>query len=41
LLRHISLNLLRQQQMKPASVRGRRKKAGSDTGYLLQVILGI
>jgi len=39
-LRHIALNLLRQQQNKRASVKGRRKKAGWDTDYLLQVIRG-
>jgi len=40
-LRHIALNLLRQQQTKRASIKGRRKKAGWDTDYLLQVIRGI
>jgi len=40
-LRHIALNLLRQKQTKRASIKGKRKKAGWDTDYLLQVIHGI
>lgn len=40
-LRHIALNLLRQQQTKRVSVKGRRKKAGWDSNYLLQVLQGI
>ncbi|MDQ2744612.1 MAG: ISAs1 family transposase, partial [Chloroflexota bacterium] len=33
-----ALNLLRQQQTRRASVKGKRKKAGWDTNYLLQVL---
>ena len=40
-LRHIALNLLRQEQSKRASLKGKRKKAGWDTDYLLQVLHGI
>jgi predicted transposase YbfD/YdcC len=39
-LRHIALNLLRQQPFKRASLKGRRKMAGWDTNYLLQVLCG-
>jgi predicted transposase YbfD/YdcC len=41
LLRHIALNLLQQQQTKRVSLKGKRKKAGWDTDYLLQVLQGI
>jgi hypothetical protein len=40
-LRHIALNLLRQQTTKRQSVKGRRLKAAWDTDYLLQVLRGI
>jgi predicted transposase YbfD/YdcC len=40
-LRHIALNLLQQQQTKRVSLKGKRKKAGWDTDYLLQVLRGI
>jgi predicted transposase YbfD/YdcC len=40
ILRHIALNLLRQQPVKQASLKGRRKLAGWDTAYLLQVLYG-
>jgi predicted transposase YbfD/YdcC len=40
-LRHIALNLLRQQATKRQSVKGRRLKAAWDTDYLLQVLRGI
>jgi predicted transposase YbfD/YdcC len=39
-LRHIALNLLRQQTTKRKSIKGRRLKAAWDTDYLLQVITG-
>jgi predicted transposase YbfD/YdcC len=39
-LRHIALNLLRQQPVKRASLKGRRKMAGWDTAYLLKVLYG-
>jgi predicted transposase YbfD/YdcC len=40
-LRRIALNLLRQQQVKRASVKGRRLKAAWDSDFLLQVLKGI
>jgi len=40
-LRHIALNLLQQQQTKRLSVKTKRKKAGWDNAYLLQVLCGI
>jgi len=40
-LRHIALNLLRQQQTKRVSIKGKRKKAGWDTDYLLQILQAI
>jgi predicted transposase YbfD/YdcC len=40
-LRQIALNLLQQQQTKRVSLKGKRKKAGWDTDYLLQVLRGI
>jgi predicted transposase YbfD/YdcC len=39
-LRHIALNLLRQQPVKRASLNGRRKMAGWDSAYLLRVLYG-
>lgn len=40
-LRHIALNLLRQQQTKRASIKGRRLKAAWDTDFLLQVLTSV
>jgi predicted transposase YbfD/YdcC len=40
-LRHLALNLLRQQQAKRLSIRGKRLKAAWDHGFLLQVIQAI
>jgi predicted transposase YbfD/YdcC len=40
-LRHIALNLLRQKQTKRLSLKAKRKKAGWDNDYLLQVLQGI
>ncbi len=40
-LRHLALNLLRQQQAKRLSIRGRRLKAAWDHGFLLQIIKGV
>lgn len=37
-LRHIALNLLQQQQTKRRSVKGKRKRAGWDTAFLLQIL---
>jgi len=40
-LRHIALNLLRQQQTKRLSIKTKRLKAGWDTAFLLQILLAI
>ncbi len=40
-LRHIALNLLRQQQTKRLSIKTKRLKAGWDTAFLLQVLQAI
>ncbi len=40
-VRHIALNLLRQQQTKRLSIKGKRLRAAWDTAYLLQVLQGI
>jgi predicted transposase YbfD/YdcC len=40
-LRHIALNLLRQQTVKRKSIKGRRLKAAWDTDFLLQVLASI
>jgi len=40
-LRHLALNLLRQQQAKHLSIRAKRLKAGWDHDFLLQTIQGI
>ena len=40
-LRHIALNLLRQQTVKRTSIKGRRKMAGWDHAFLLRVLLGL
>jgi hypothetical protein len=37
-LRHIALNLLRQQTVKRKSITGRRLKAAWDTDFLLRVL---
>jgi predicted transposase YbfD/YdcC len=39
-LRHIALNLLRQETTSKGSLKGRRKKAGWDNDYLLKVLTG-
>lgn len=40
-LRHLALNLLRQQQTKRLGIRGRRLKAAWDHDFLLQIIKGV
>lgn len=40
-LRHIALNLLRQQTVKRKSIKGRRLKAAWDTEFLLQVLTSV
>jgi predicted transposase YbfD/YdcC len=40
-LRHIALNLLRQQTVKRKSIKGRRLKAAWDTDFLLQVLTSV
>lgn len=40
-LRHIALNLLRQQQSKRRSIKGKRKMAGWETAFLVQVLQGL
>lgn len=40
-LRHIALNLLRQQTVKRTSIKGKRKMAGWDNAFLLRVLLGL
>jgi predicted transposase YbfD/YdcC len=40
-LRHIALNLLRQRQTKRLSLKAKRKKAGWDNDYLLQVLQAV
>jgi predicted transposase YbfD/YdcC len=40
-LRHLALNLLRQQQVKHLSIKAKRLKAGWDHDFLLQTIQGI
>ncbi len=40
-LRHIALNLLRQQTAKRLSIKAKRLKAGWDTTFLLQVLQGL
>ncbi len=40
-LRHIALNLLKQQPTKRLSVKAKRLKAGWDNGYLLQILRGL
>lgn len=40
-LRHLALNLLRQQQTKRLSIRAKRLKAGWEDAYLLQVLQGL
>jgi len=41
ILRHMALNLLQRQQTKRLSVKAKRKKAGWDNAYLLQVLHAI
>jgi len=40
-LRHFALNLLQRRQTKRLSVKGKRKRAGWDNAYLLEVLRGI
>ncbi len=40
-LRHLALNLVRQQPTKRLSIKAKRKKAGWDNAYLLQVLQGL
>ncbi len=40
-LRHIALNLLQHAETKRRSIKGRRKKAGWDIAYLLQVLRSV
>lgn len=40
MLRHIALNLLRQEKTSRGSLEGRRKKAGWDNEWLLKVLTG-
>ena len=37
-LRHIALNLLRRESQHKRGIKARRKRAGWDRGYLLQVL---
>jgi predicted transposase YbfD/YdcC len=39
-LRHIALNLLRRESHHKRGIKARRKRAGWDRGYLLQVLTG-
>jgi predicted transposase YbfD/YdcC len=39
-LRHIALNLLRREGRHKRGIKARRKRAGWDRGYLLQVLMG-
>jgi hypothetical protein len=39
-LRHIALNLIRQEKSSKRSVKGRRLKAGWDNSYLERVLFG-
>jgi predicted transposase YbfD/YdcC len=39
-LRHIALNLLRREGRHKRGIKARRKRAGWDTGYLLQILMG-
>ena len=40
ILRHIALNLLKKDKVTKAGIAARRKKAGWDNGYLLEVLSG-
>lgn len=40
-LRHLALNLLRQQQAERLSIRGKRLKAGWDHDFLLQLVKAV
>ena len=39
-LRHIAVNLLRRERYHKRGIKARRKRAGWDRGYLLQVLMG-
>lgn len=39
-LRHMALNLIKQEQSTKRSIRGKRLKAGWDEGYLTKVLCG-
>ena len=38
MIRHLALNLLKQDRTARASIKGKRKRAGRDNDYLLAVI---
>jgi predicted transposase YbfD/YdcC len=40
ILRHIALNLLRQEQSTRCGVKGKRRKAGWNQAYLLKILAG-
>ncbi len=40
-LRHITLNLLRQERLSRVSIHAKRLKAGWDNSYLLRVLDGV
>ncbi len=41
LLRHIAINLLKQETTKKRGIRGKMKNCGWDTNYMMKVLLGI